>query len=293
MNKDEQISEDKLLERGPALMRLLFDEKGTLPVEKAVLDGLNAAGYETAPAVWEADDHSIKLFYLPQYKVDFEDAKGVPYQLMMADFRPVEIPHGDDMARSQFWRTPNGAELLDSCKWQVVIGDMMSFSHPPQIRSQILSDYLKIALELFPNCKGVFFESSQNVLTAETLRNYPLEGSNLFIFGAVNARLFKIGETEESVVDTLGFHILGIPDVQFHFRDLEVNAVVNHVYNIGMYQFDNDVPIKSGETVDGFDENGKIDVSIQWKCQYEESMIPPKRMVLDIEAGNYAAGDRK
>jgi hypothetical protein len=42
---------------------------------------------------------------------------------MLTDFSEVEKPHGDQLERTQFWLTPNGAELLDSCHWQVFIGD--------------------------------------------------------------------------------------------------------------------------------------------------------------------------
>lgn len=31
---------------------------------------------------------------------------------------------------------------------------------------------------------------------------------------------------------------------------------------------------------------------IQWKCQYEDAMIQPPRAVLDINMGQFAAGQR-
>ena len=94
------------------------------------------------------------------------------------------------------------------------------------------------------------------------------------------------------LVDTLGLHMLGVADVQFHFHGLQPSLVVNHAYNIGMYQLDGGMPIKDGETVDGFDEAGNIRHEIRWTCQYEMSMIEPKRAVLDVEAGEFAAGNR-
>ena len=94
------------------------------------------------------------------------------------------------------------------------------------------------------------------------------------------------------IVDTLFFYTFGAADVQVHFHDLDPNAVVNYVYNIASYQFDNDFPIKSGETVDGLDENGKTSWDIQWKAQYEDSLIQPVRTVLDVNCGQYAAGYR-
>jgi len=40
-----------------------------------------------------------------------------------------------------------------------------------------------------------------------------------------------------------------------------------------------------GETVGGFDADGNRQENIRWKCQYEMSMIEPKREVLDVNTG--------
>ena len=40
-------------------------------------------------------------------------------------------------------------------------------------------------------------------------------------------------------------------------------------------------------------KDGDMDRSIQWKCQYEDALIQPKRPVLDINTGEYAAGNRE
>ena len=50
-------------------------------------------------------------------------------------------------------------------------------------------------------------------------------------------------------------------------------------------------PIQDGETVDGV-EKGQMSREIQWKCQYEDAMIQPPRGVLDINMGEFAAGQR-
>ena len=98
--------------------------------------------------------------------------------------------------------------------------------------------------------------------------------------------------TNDMIVDTLGLYAIGLPDIQYHFHDLDPNAVVNHAYNAAAYIFDTDASIKDGETIDGISEQG-IDRSIQWKCQYERSLIQPDREVMDICPGQYAAGERE
>ena len=286
MNEDE-----KLVQCASSFMWLLFEEKGELPKRELWAEKLNEFGYEVHISE-ETNNNGAEVFHLPRYTVDLDDAKNVPYGLMAMDFLPVTKAHGDSAARTQFWQTPNGIELLDSCRWQVLVGDIMSFTFPAKTRAHILYDWLEIALDLLPTCKGVFFESSQNVMTAQSLRENPYEGAERFFHGAVNARLFTVEDTPNMLVDTLGLHVLGIPDVQFYFHALNPNAIVNQAYNIGMYQLEYDVPIRNGETVDGLDEDGSTRQDIQWKCRYQVSLLEPHRDVLDVEAGEYAAGKK-
>ena len=67
--------------------------------------------------------------------------------------------------------------------------------------------------------------------------------------------------------------------------------VVNHAYNLLSYIYDNKNPIESGNTVDGL-KQGLINLDVQWKVQYEESLIQPIREVLDVNMGEHAAGKR-
>ncbi|MCL2148158.1 MAG: DUF4261 domain-containing protein [Methanomassiliicoccaceae archaeon] len=273
-------------------MYLLFEEKGELPASEAIHKKLNERGYKTS-AERVSNEGNMRLFYLPDYTVDFSDKKGVPYQLIMLNYAEAAEAHGDGLDRTQFWNTPDGAELIDSCRWQVVIGEFMSSTHPPEVRARILSDWLSVALDLFPLCKAVWFEGSRNVMTAESLMGNPYEGADRIFHGAVNARYFRVGDTDEMVVDTLGLHVFGMPDVQFHFHGLDPNNVVTAAYDVAMYQFNNGLPIKDGETIDGFDADGEYKEDIRWKCQYEMALVAPKREVLDVNAGEHAAGSRK
>lgn len=78
---------------------------------------------------------------------------------------------------------------------------------------------------------------------------------------------------------------------QYHFHSLELDWVVNYAYNLLAYIYDNRASIKSGETVAGILE-GEMDGSIYWKCNYEDSLIQPSRVVLDVCMNEYASGKR-
>ena len=86
------------------------------------------------------------------------------------------------------------------------------------------------------------------------------------------------------LIDTVGMSTLLLPDLQYHFHDMNPNWVVNHAYNVASYILEHDNPIQDGETIDGV-ADGQMCREIQWKCQYEDALIQPPREVLDICMG--------
>lgn len=269
---------------GVYIMWLLFQEQAAMP-SAALLEEKLRARFGGVDVV--AQDKGVCSFALQKYPVTYEDGKQVPAQLLLTECAPVSRPLGNPIARTQFWNVPNGVALLDSCRWQVMASDFLARGLAPHMRAEVLSGWLDIVLELFPDCVAVFAEPSAKLLTAEQAKNNPYEGSSRFIHFGLNTRFFNVQGTPDSVVDTLGLYALGLPDVQCHFHTLNPNDVVNHVHNVALYQFENDAPIKSGDTVGG------ITAGEQWKCQYENALIQPVREVLDMAAGDYAAGKRE
>ena len=57
------------------------------------------------------------------------------------------------------------------------------------------------------------------------------------------------------------------------------------------YLLNNDNSMKDGDTVDGI-RNGMIVQDIQRKCQYEDTLFQPARVVIDVCMDKYAAGNR-
>jgi len=230
-------------------------------------------------------------YAIKKYEVEYKDAAKVPAQVLMAepqDFDPASI---DAFTRSQFWDTPNGNELLDSCRYQVMISDFMSAGLPYKERCDLLMDWLEVALALFPDCTAVYTEASGKLFAAEQVRNHQIPKDDRFIYFCVNVRFFNIQGSNDHVIDTLGMYAIDLPDVQYHFHSLDPNQVVNHAYNVASYIYANNAPIKSGETIDGLYQ-GVLSQRIQWKCQYEDALIQPVRCVMDICPNEYAAGGR-
>ena len=86
-------------------------------------------------------------------------------------------------------------------------------------------------------------------------------------------------------MDSLGLHILRLPDVQCHFVDLNPDTVANFLFNVANYLLVKGDVIHDDETVPGFEPDTR------WPCRHEISLIGPEREVLDIEPNSpYAAG---
>ena len=89
-------------------------------------------------------------------------------------------------------------------------------------------------------------------------------------------------------MDTRGLEEIGLHDLQCHYRELEPNQVSSILFNTAMYIFQSGPVIGSGESITG------IDPDSQWVCQFEDSMMGPKRELLDLNPGEpFACGTRE
>ena len=231
--------------------------------------------------------------FAPQnYKVHYEDNDAeVPPTLMITKCEKIDKPVLDDFDRSQVWDCPNVDELLDECQYRVFATDMLASGLEPKERADMLVKYVDALLELYPSCKAVVFGPSRKFLSRESIENHPDKEVTRFMYYAVNVRYFSIQGTNDMMVDSVGMSTLFFPDLQYHFHGVDPNHVVFHAYNVLNYIFEHDNPIGDGETIAGL-QNGEMNQDIQWKVQYEDSLIQPIREVLDINMGEYASGTR-
>lgn len=233
---------------------------------------------------------NVAGFAPKKYEVEFKDGK-MPPQLMITSCCDSAVDKIDEFTRSQMWDCMQDRDrILSECKFQVVATDMLAGAMEYKDRADMLMDYMEALVEIYPECEAILFPSGK-MFTAEAIRNHNIPREDRFIYFAVNVRFFNIQGTEDMMVDTLGMSTLFMPDLQYHFHGMDPNWVVNHAYNLLSYIYANDNPIKSGETVDGISD-GKMDMSLQWKCHYEDALIQPARGVLDICMNEYAAGGR-
>ncbi len=284
----QDLSGEQVKAGGPFLIQLLFKNPVGIPAKEQMLNVMSKYCGEVENFSY---DNKMAGFAAKDYIAEFKDGK-LPVQLMVMKCIRFEGEKIDTFTRSQMWDCTDRERILEECKYQVVGTDMMAGALPAVERAKLDVNFLDALVELYPECEAVYIQSCGKLFTAEAIRQEKMTGMDRFIKFGVNARFFNITGTDDMVVDTVGMSTLFLPDVQYHFHDMEPNEVVFHAYNPASYILTNDCPIQSGETVDGI-RNGRMVRELQWKCQFEEALIQPVREVLDVCMGEYASGNRE
>lgn len=291
---DQQVFQQKRNEKGnhpggPFLIRLLFKEPAELPDRQII----RAALEKRIGAVECFGDEDVYGFAALEHQGEFKEGKAAA-QLMLLPCSDFKGEKFDAFQLSQMWDCQEDRERISrECQYQIIATDMMAAALPIHERATLDSDFIDALAELFPSCEAFYFQTSGKLFLAEDVRDHGIEGLDRFIKFGVNVRFFNIEDTEDMLIDTLGMGILYLPDLQYHFHDMDPNFVVKHAYNAASYILANDNPIKDGETVDGIGETGEMSREVQWRCQYEMALVQPKREVLDICMGTYASGQRE
>jgi len=113
--------------------------------------------------------------------------------------------------------------------------------------------------------------------------------------GSINVRMFRIDSYDdgsplpepEIVMDTLGLAAIGLDDFQCHFVGLPVDAVGHHLHAIACYAFERGPVIRGGDEIAGLEHGSR------WRCEFENAIIGPPRVVVDVDPGPpWSAGPR-
>ena len=274
---------------GPYLIQMLFKEPVEMPDKEKMTAVIEKHIGSTECFCY---DKKMAGFAAQEHIAEFKDGK-CPVQLMVMGCNKFKGKGFDAFLMSQMWDCQESRDrILEECRYSMLATDFLARGLSSLERANLEMDYLEALAELFLSCEAFFFSGSGKLFEAEEIRGNQIEGPDRFIRYAVNVRFFTIQGSDDMQVDTLGMNTLFLPDLQYHFRGLDPNWIVNHAYNVASYLLTSGNEIDSGETIDGI-KDGDMDRSIQWKCQYEDALIQPKRPVLDINTGEYAAGNRE
>lgn len=107
------------------------------------------------------------------------------------------------------------------------------------------------------------------------------------LYGFMNIRLYKVeghergitARYDETIMDTLGLHALGLPDLQMHFKHLDASMVARLLDDTAHYLIEKGAVIEAGHSIRGFADGQKF------ACTFEGSILDPWRLVIEIDPG--------
>jgi hypothetical protein len=233
--------------------------------------GLLAALRKSAPGA-EAQQDSITVPY---------DTREPPLITAIMAATPL----GDQGKRrpdvNQTWDWAEAESAVARCSASVLVTEMLAEGWSAQDRVSALTRVL-VALCRETEAVAVHWPNSQRVCDPDLLEADDLTG-------VLNVRFFGVaGDDEAMVLDTLGLHVFGLPDLQCHFRGREPGEIAGLLYATAVYVFDEGDVILDGNTISGADPDER------YVCRREPSLLEPNRPVLDVDLGPpYAAGSRE
>lgn len=285
-NQEQKRYEER--QGGPFVIHLFMEKPCVMPDKEMMTAIMNKHLGDVECFCY---DEKTAGFAPKKYSVHFKDGS-MPPQLMVTECISTEDFKLDEITLSQMWDCPESQDILSRCKYNVIALDMLAGAMENyKERADMLMDFTEALMEIFPECEAVMFQTSGKMFTREKVINHQIPREHRFIYFAVNVRFFNIQGTDDMMIDTLGMSTLYLPDLQYHFHGMDPNWVVNHAYNLLTYIYDNNAPIKNDETIDGI-ADGHINGNIYWKCHYEDSLIKPTRLVMDVCMNEYASGNR-
>jgi Domain of unknown function (DUF4261) len=213
----------------------------------------------------------------------------------------VVVPHGDGAAPlltvimpgsplgeggkalpdvSQTWNWDGAEAAVARCRSSLLVTEMFGAGRTPQERWRAMSG---VVAELIRHTHPTVLSwpQSQRVGDPELFTAGDLDG-------LINVRLFSISNDPGAVVmDTLGLHVFGLPDVQCHFRDREPAEIAALLFSTAAYLFRSGDVIADGNTISGPQGDERL------VCFREPALLEPRRQVIDVDLGDpYAAGRR-
>lgn len=244
---------------------------------------LLSSGIETPDS--EAGSSAFLLFHT-KHRIEYKDGALPAQTAILASDKPTDAEAYTEQIQ-QSWACDDAAELMAASTRSLLVTEMMAHGLEPAVHVRLFHGVLQALIEITQPLAIVFHHTQQVVAVPtylESCHSEPIRRP-----GSLNVRFFNISnsETGDMIMDTRGLDEIGLHDLQCHFRDLDPNSVSQVLFNTALYVYESGPVIKSGETVAG------IEPESRWACQFENSLLEPRRDVLDLNPGEpFAAGGR-
>ena len=228
---------------------------------------------------------SVFLIAHRDHVFEYQGGQRVAGQTLITVGKPISLSEFNG-ALDQTWDWSEARNLVAKAKHRLIVTEWMAGMFNPANRVDMFFTVLSLVSEMAkPLC--IHFGHAERIVDPALIQASKDNFTKLKT-GFLNVRLFRIeGEPDVMVMDTRGLAVFDLPDLQIHFQTLEPSQVAAMLYNTAVYIYENGDCIKDGHTVQG------LSADHRWRCQHEESLVGPKRIVLDIDPGEpFAAGKR-
>ncbi len=287
-NKEDKFASSR---QSVYFFKPVFEQKPVMPDMAVFLSAMNRRFGQVTTlkefAYMPENPQDLTSFILWDHQVYYEkDEREVPSQLVLYGPDEFDQDQFDRLTIANFWKCPDKEGFLSKCNYSIMASNMLAAGLPFEQQYGILAEYADLILEMFPDCIGIYWPHSQNLVPREKYLKTSWNAKNLhFLDGGLNVRFFTLTGSDEMLFDTMGFAALGLPDLQLHCKEIEPDDAVRFLRNLAAYLYHYGDVIEDGNTVEGIDGE-------KWKCRHEEALAGPARVVLDIHAGELAGGDR-
>jgi hypothetical protein len=272
--KKADVIPEESLRNYPQMLtaKLLFTDKPV--IDK---DHITSELKTTHPGVHSPDSESALLYFFPDTEVQFEDGS-------IAAQCTIFLPNtGDEKAEvapealQQNWHWAEADETAAACRYEFLISDFMSRTLDYKVRLALFMDFL-VAVTRAVSPQAVYSVAAQKLIAPNDLVDSWTNPDQRTLHGLVNVRLFNIsnGSAGEVLMDTVGLYLLGLPDFQIRFANLDEGAVGQALWNYAYYVYEHGDIIDDGNTIQGITPQSK------WKCERQIAAVAPERVVIHL-----------
>ena len=223
-------------------------------------------------------DKSPVLFSFPDFPIGLQDTEiRAQCTVLFPEAFGSEIDIPEEVYQ-QNWDWNEGAAIAKTCRYELIVTDLMSRSMEYKKRMALFDTFLKVIVRA-TRPDAVYSLQCQKLIDPKQLLDNVHEVERSPLFNICNVRLYNVANTNELLMDTIGLHSIGLTDFQIKFSGYPPNEIARILWNYAYYVYDKGDIVENGNTFEGVIDGSK------WRCERGISLLEPQRVVINLKIG--------